>query len=110
MSARERNLCWDALVQATQANPAFTPGRIAAALKAIREAARTEGILEEDLPREIEMRCSNYRKLWPGLTLTPTALAAHWFRVTAPMVSRPMSAKQATIAALRHPEHGNIQL
>lgn len=99
MSARPRNLCWDALVRATEANESFSDGRIAAALKAIRAAAQSEGILEEDLPHEIEMRCSNFRKWKPNLMITPTAIAAHWFRISTSV--RAQSVEEQTLQRLR---------
>lgn len=76
------NLAWDALVKATGANQRAESGKIGVALKAIRECwIEDEGGMEPDLPAEIERRAKLYRDKWPHLTLTPTALAAHWIRV-----------------------------
>lgn len=78
----ERNLAWDALVKATGANQRAEAGKIGVALKAIRESyLEDEGGMEPDLPAEITRRAQLYRDKWPHLTLTPTALAAHWIRV-----------------------------
>lgn len=84
MAERPRDLAWEALVRATHANPHMERGKLNAALKAIREAAHGpggEGIHPDELPAEIERRADAYRDKWPNLTLTPTALATHWFRV-----------------------------
>lgn len=78
---RPRDLAWEALVETTHANPAMERGKLNAALKAIREAALVDGLHPDSLPAEIHRRADAYREKWPGLTLTPTALATHWFRV-----------------------------
>lgn len=76
------DLAWEALVRETAANPAAERGALNAALKAIREAAASEGILEDDaVAAEIVRRADAYRRTFRGLTLTPNALAKHWFRV-----------------------------
>lgn len=75
------NPAWDALVEATRSNPRFERGRIAVALKAIRECCRDDGILDEDVPKEITYRAKCYREHFKGIELTPTALARHWYRV-----------------------------
>jgi hypothetical protein len=97
---RAPDLAWEALVRETAANPAMERGALNAALKAIREAAHSEGLLEEGLPEEIRLRCNAYRQVFPGITLTPTALAKHWFRV---MVSTepPRSAQQQALDQLK---------
>lgn len=97
--ARERDLAWEALVEETKANPAMERGALNQALRAIREAAATEGLLEEDVPAEIRLRAAAYRRTFAGLTLTPTALAKHWFRVVAQIDDR--SASQRRLDELR---------
>lgn len=81
VTMRERDLAWETLVRETAANPAIERGALNTALKAIREAALTEGLTEEGIPEEIRLRANAYRDTFPGLTLTPIALAKHWFRV-----------------------------
>ena len=81
--ARQPDLAWEALVRETQANPAMERGALNKSLKAIRSAAYSEGLTEEGIPEEIRLRCEAYRRFFPGITLTPTALAKHWFRVVA---------------------------
>jgi hypothetical protein len=76
-----RDLAWEALVKETAANPAIERGQLNVALKAIREAAYSEGLTEDGVPEEIRLRCQAYRDTFPGITLTPLALAKHWFRV-----------------------------
>jgi hypothetical protein len=96
----DRDLAWEALVRETHANPAMERGKLNSALKGIREAALTEGLTEEGLPEEIRLRAQAYRDRWPQLTLTPNALAVHWFRVIAPVVEA-RSAQQIAIDNLR---------
>ena len=81
----DRDLSWEALVRETHANPAMERGKLNSALKGIRAAALTEGLSEDSLPEEIRLRAQAYRDRWPQLTLTPNALAVHWFRVIAPV-------------------------
>lgn len=79
---RQRNVCWDALVEVTGANEDFSDGRIAAALKGIRAAAIKEGFVDDaSIAEEIPRRARAYRECFPSCSLTPTALAAHWRRV-----------------------------
>ena len=93
---RELDLCWEALVQETNANPAMERGKLNVALKAIREAAFTEGLHETSLPEEIRLRARAYRTIYPNLMLTPTALATHWFRV----IQQPAHEQSASQRAL----------
>jgi len=95
-----QNEAWDSLVRETHANPAFEAGRIGVALKAIREAAFSEGLTEDGIPEEIRLRAQAYRETFPGIALTPTALARHWFRVMAP-THTPQSAQQIEFDKLR---------
>lgn len=81
MTERRIDLAWESLVRETAANPAMERGPLNVALRAIREAAFSEGLTEEGIPEEIVLRCAAYRRTFPNLTLTPTALAKHWFRV-----------------------------
>jgi ABC-type arginine transport system permease subunit len=95
---RERDLAWEALVKETAANPAVERGVLNAALKGIREAAYSEGLTEEGIPEEIRLRAIAYRQAFPGLTLTPMALAKHWFRV---MVTPEQAAATVDVALIR---------
>jgi hypothetical protein len=81
--ARRRDEAWEALVRETRANPEIERGSLNTALRAIKAAAEVEGLLPDDLPAEISLRAAAYRKTFPGMTLTPNALAKHWFRVVA---------------------------
>lgn len=81
--SRQPDLAWEALVRVTNANEEMERGRLNTALRAIKIAWEKEGGLLEDLPREIELRADSYHAMWPMLTLTPTALATHWYRVVA---------------------------
>ena len=68
-------------MEATHANVAMERGKLNVALKAIREASLQDGIHPDSLPDEIFRRADAWRARWPHLTLTPTGLATHWFRV-----------------------------
>lgn len=103
MTERERDLAWEALVRETHANPAMERGALNTALKAIREAAYSEGLMEDGIPVEIQLRAQAYRETFPGLALTPTALAKHWFRVMVKPEAR--SSQQQAIERLRQ---GNV--
>jgi hypothetical protein len=80
-----RDLAWEALVRVTHANPAVERGVLNAALKAIREPCASPaggGILDDGMVAvEIESHAELYRQTFPGIVLTPMALAKHWFRV-----------------------------
>jgi hypothetical protein len=81
---RPRNLPFDALADATGANPAASGGEIAKALAAIKTQLPAD--LQPDVPAgwfvaEIYRRADNYRSLYPDWALTPSALAKHWNRV-----------------------------
>lgn len=107
MSARQPDPCWEALVEETRAVVEVERGTLNKALAAIRAASQREGILPEDVPNEIRLRARAYRSVMNGCTLTPMALAKHWYRVVgAPSVS----AEQQAINSLRHPEHGSVTL
>lgn len=80
---RERDLAWEALVKVTNANEAAERGRLNTALRAIKIAWEEEGGAPEDLHKEIPLRATAYRAVWPTMSLTPTALAVHWKRVAA---------------------------
>lgn len=80
---RAPDLAWEALVRVTHANPAMERGKLNGSLTAIKDAWHSEGGLPEDLPGEIERRANSYHVMWPTMTLTPSALATHWFRVVA---------------------------
>ena len=68
-------------MQVTRANPDFERGPLNKALASIRSCCERDGIPADDVAREIELRASYYHETFPGLTLTPTALARHWYRV-----------------------------
>lgn len=104
--SRPRNLSWDALVEVTGANPDFSDGRIAAALKGIRAAALREGLVEdEQVALEIRRRAAKYQECFPLCSLTPTALASHWIRVMvqpspqAPLTKQQIAFQQARMSA-----------
>ena len=67
----------------TNANEAMERGRLNTSLKAIKIAWHEEGGTPDDLHEEIPRRAEAYRKMWPSMALTPTALAVHWKRVIA---------------------------
>lgn len=83
---RKPDLAFEALCKATGANEHVDGQRakINTALKGIRAAWKADGLVEDDLPAEIERRAGEYQRKWPTLTLTPMALAVHWNRLISP--------------------------
>ena len=103
---REPNPAFDALCEVAGLTGKLTPreaSRIGMSLKQIRTAMG-----EAELPTvavEIRHRAENYRKTWPGMTLTDTALVAHWSKMeqggTGPRVPRNSSEELAMMAENR---------
>ena len=100
---RQPDLAWEALVRITHANPAMERGKLNKALTAIKEAWHSEGGLPEDLPDEIERRAAAYHVMWPNMTLTPSALAVHWFRAAASQARK--TPQQEALDELRKEAH-----
>lgn len=71
---RPRNLLWDSVIEACGWNgqplTKSQQGRTAAAVKELNEVNAT--------PEQVKQRAANYRKKYPGMDVTPTALAANW--------------------------------
>ena len=100
-----RNVPWDALVAVTSADERIEAGKIARALKLIRQI-----VVEDSAPqtfddteggewwiaRQISARAALYRRRWPNVELTPTALAANWSRV---VTAQPGQDPQTTLDA-----------
>jgi DNA-binding transcriptional ArsR family regulator len=76
---RQRDELWDAMLTACRINPDTIPrtarGAINRAVKELREIGAT--------PQDVEAKAAAYRKTWPEMSLTPTALAKHWAQLTA---------------------------
>jgi len=96
---RKPDLAFEKLAEVTHSNIEMERGRLNTAIKAIRIAWGREGGLEEDLPREIELRAKAYGEFMPGMALTPTALAVHWHRVMAQRTTK--TAQQQALEDLR---------
>ena len=100
LATRKTDVCWEALVRETAANPAMERGQLNTALRAIREAAFSEGLVDdESLAAEIPLRAQAYRNKMPNCSLTPTALAKHWFRVM--VTQSTASVEEQALARLR---------
>jgi hypothetical protein len=67
------------LVEVTGATVSSERGALNAALAQIREAS--PDMTDEELAGEIRYRSETYRKTFPGMALTPTALSKHWERI-----------------------------
>lgn len=77
--AGETDLSWEALIEETSASIPAERGKCNRALRLIRQAM---GDAEDsDVANAIRHRSRLYRRLWPHLSLTPTALASHWDRL-----------------------------
>ena len=76
-----RDYAYEALAEITSTDWAVGRGELNAALRDIRKQA--------DIPdsyllgAEIHERAKMYRQVFPGIALTPNALAKHWQRVEA---------------------------
>lgn len=72
LNGRARDLLWEALVEEVGSSPSTRSERGAwnSALKELREAEAT--------PEGIHVKAQVYRRRWPEVSLTPTALAKHW--------------------------------
>jgi hypothetical protein len=93
--------CWEALVRETAENPHMARGKLNVALKAIREACFSEGLIDaEACATEIGLRARAYRERFPACALTPTALATHWFRVMVKPVNG--SSQDTALEQARH--------
>lgn len=79
--ARPPDLAFDALVEVTQSMVEMERDKINVALRAIRAQCERDGLHPDSIPDEIRLRAAHYRTTFPGLTMTPTALAKHWIRV-----------------------------
>lgn len=100
---RKTDLCWEALVRETAANPAMERGQLNLALRAIREAAFSEGLVDDEtLAAEIPLRAQAYRDKMPQCSLTPTALAKHWFRVMVKPAVATVGAQQQAFQQARN--------
>lgn len=71
-NSRPRDELWDALTAELGSPPATRSerGRWNKAVKELREAGAT--------PADVKSRCVVYRRRWPGVSLTPTALSSNW--------------------------------
>ena len=76
---RERDLSFEALVEVTGANISAERGALNRALMEIR--SEMEDVDDPDLAEEIRFRAAAYRRAWPTVALTPTALSKHWSRI-----------------------------
>ena len=92
---RSKDQLFEALVEVCYGRPygetTFTPaerGRINAAVKQLRTVGAT--------PADVRERAARYRARWPGVDLTPTALAANW-QVLANGPPRPHSGKRSSL-------------
>lgn len=75
---RPRDPIWDALMAAVGCQPSTKSERGAwnAAVKQLREVEASAG--------DVEARCAEYRRRWPGATLSPAALVKHWSALGVP--------------------------
>lgn len=97
----KRDELWEAMIEGcglTDKKPTKSErGAWNKALKEIREAGAD--------PPDIFRRCEAYRKLWPGVSLTPTALARRWSECTVEVTRgqterQSQSAYQRTMSAI----------
>jgi len=76
-----RDYAYEALAEVTSTDMSVGRGQLNAALRDIRNQSElTDSYL---LAAEIHDRAKMYRRVFPDIALTPTALAKHWVRVEA---------------------------
>jgi hypothetical protein len=76
-----RDYAYEALAEVTSTDQSIGRGQLNAALRDIRAQAEIEDSYL--LGAEIHERAKMYRRVFPDVALTPTALAKHWVRVEA---------------------------
>lgn len=92
-SSRKRDELWDALVaELGDVSTKTERGERNGAVKELREAGATAD--------EIHLRCRAYRRRWPEITLTASALKKHWTSLSA----KPPREPQPIEVALSLPE------
>lgn len=100
---RKRDLAWEALMagcditdeQLTEAARKPYNGALANITKA------NPGLDREQLAAEIAVRCAAFKRQWPNVTLTPTALARRWSELRVKRSVRRASSAEDTAAAQR---------
>lgn len=76
---RARDLGYETLAEVTATDQNEGRGKLNAALASIRR--QSPGLEPELEASTIRQRAVQYRRMWPTMTLTPNALAAHWLRI-----------------------------
>lgn len=76
--SKPQDVAFEVLAEVTGSDWTANRGNLNAALMSIRNQSGLDG---EELVAEIRTRAADYRTVFEGATLTPTALAAHWKRV-----------------------------
>jgi hypothetical protein len=101
VSSRQPDVLWDRLVQIIGEEPTTKSerGRWNHALKEMRDAGAT--------PDQLTAVALAYRKTWPEMTLTPTALVANWTVLTANGTTT--KELRATALQARMEAHGSHQ-
>lgn len=88
-AARKTDPVWDALMAACQVDPASIPR---SARGAYNRAVADLRAIDAD-PASIAAKAAAYRRTWPSVSLTPTALVRRWSEIPdGPAVSRSTSA------------------
>jgi hypothetical protein len=86
---RKRDVVFDAMAEATNSDPQLEGSRIGVAVAKLRKhddylAAvdrMSKEAADELLAAQIPIRARAYRRRWPDISLTPTALVSNWKRV-----------------------------
>jgi hypothetical protein len=81
---RPRNAVWDAVVEVANLIGPFTTNEAKRVGKVVKELkAVMAGFSDEEMVSQIKRRASNYALVFPGATLTDTALLNHWSKLDA---------------------------
>jgi hypothetical protein len=113
----KRDYAYEALAEVTGTDLEVGRGQLNAALRDIRAQHPSLASTEDSylLGAEVHDRAKMYRRVFPDVVLTPTALAKHWLRVEAestkvsgvnlhadkPEPERPVSSRERNLAEAR---------
>jgi len=79
---RPRNVVWDAIVEVSNSTLPLTKNEASRVGKVVKELkAVMVGFSDEEMVSQIKRRASNYALVFPGATLTDTALLNHWSKL-----------------------------
>lgn len=96
---RKRDYLFDALVGVCFISPSELTKRARGALNQALKELRDIGAT----PEQVHSRGNRFREIWPGVTLTPSALASQWATLAAaPTPTKLLGPRKPSLAELQH--------